>query len=220
MSTEIQTELGVEVTRTKRIYKYSELSDEAKRVVLDKQRQWLHEEGTILSECAEFDMESTIVLALQGTYYEGIGGHKDLFGKDGALTFHWDLGYSQGSGACFTGTLTRENAPALDWPMPIGEVIIKNSGHYCHYNSPSFEFVEADGFVFEDEDGNVGAATQQAMDDFEDSIRDLFRDMELAGYRAMEFRLSDEAIEDDIGYQEEEYRYEADGHQVGCIWWK
>lgn len=220
MSTEIQTELGVEVTRTKRIYKYSELSDEAKQVVLDQQRQWLYEEGTILSECAEFAMEQTIVHALQGKDYEGIGEHSDLFGKNGALKLSWDLSHSQGSGACFTGKLTRENAPALDWPMPIGEVIIRNSGYYCHYNSPSFEFVEADGFVFENEDGTVGKASQQAMDDFEDSIRDIFRDMERAGYKSMEFRLSDEAIEDDIGYQEEEYRYEADGHQVSCIWWK
>lgn len=220
MNTETTEALGVEVTRSKRIYKYSELSDEAKQVVLDEQRQWLYEEGTILSECAEFDIECVVVDALQGIDYQGIGGHKDLFGKDGALTLHWDLGYSQGSGACFTGTLTPENAPALDWPMPIGEVIIRNSGHYCHYNSPSFEFVEADGFVFEDEDGIVGAASQQAMDDFEDSIRDIFRDMERAGYKAMEFRLSDDAIEDDIGYQEDEYRYDADGRTVSPIWWQ
>lgn len=211
---------GIEVTRTKRIYKYEELSDEAKQVVLDAQRQWLYEEGSILSECAEFSMEHAIVEALQGIDYEGIGGHRDLFGKDGALELHWDLSYTQGSGACFTGRLTPENAPALDWPLPIGEVIITNRDHYCHYNSPSFEFVEAEGFVFEDEDGVVGAASQQAMDDFEDSIRDIFRDMARRGYEAMEFRLSDDAIQDDIGYQEEEYRYDADGHQVACIWWR
>lgn len=214
------TELGVEVTRTKRVYKYSELSDEAKKVVLDEQRQWLYEEGSILSECAEFDIESTVVRALQNKDYEGIGGHKDLFGKDGALTLHWDLSYSQGSGACFTGTLTRETAPALDWPMPIAEVIITNNGRYSHYNSPSFEFVEDEGFVFEDEDGIVGAATQQAMDDLEDSIRDIFRDMERAGYKAMEFRLSDDAIEDDIGYQEDEYKYSIDGHTLPVVWWE
>lgn len=220
MNTETQSELGIEVTRTKRVYKYSELSDEAKQVVLDEQRQWLYEEGTILSECAEFDMERVIVDALQGTDYQGIGGHKDLFGKDGALTLHWDLGHSQGSGACFTGTLTRENAPALDWPMPIGEVIIRNSGHYCHYNSPSFEFVEDEGFVFEDEDGIVGDATQQAMDELEDSVRDIFRSMEHAGYKAMEFRLSDDAIKDDIGYQEEEYKYNIDGVTLPVVWWE
>lgn len=97
------------------VYKFNELSDEAKEKALEKQREFEGEDMPFLTE----DMQDHLTEVL-------LPEHKIKYEKSN-LRIYYSLSYSQGDGAMFEGTFKWRGY----------DVAVEQSGHYSHYNSKS-----------------------------------------------------------------------------------
>jgi len=89
----------------------------------------------------------------------------------------YDLGYSQGSGLCFEGNFVYKNT----------RIIVKQSGHYYHSNSVSFDFEDEN---YESIDEN------ETTNEFKGIYKDICRKAEKAGYKEIEYRMTDEEFDE------------------------
>ena len=103
---------------------------------------------------------------------------------------YWSLSHSQGDGAMFEGT--------FDWGKY--RVYIKQSGRYYHSNSATIEIQEADnlGFHMDDEHADVIA--------FDVIYQKICKELERAGYEAIEWELSETAFVDACNSNEWTFR--------------
>ena len=100
------------------------------------------------------------------------------------LELRYSLGYSQGDGVSFTGTLTPASAPALTWPEGAERAEIRSiDNHYSHAYTVRAELLDAEG---EELDG-------PAVDIFRDQLRDVCKVLERVGYKSIEAYSSEES---------------------------
>lgn len=163
------------------VYKFDELSDDAKAVALESARDAENEMGfDFLSESMKYELTEHLLPKYKMTC-------------DDAKTFY-SLGYSQGDGAMFEGTIYWKS-----W-----RVEVKQSGHYYHYNSKTFW---NDGSITTGKPMPSATAVK-----FNEEYVSLCQELEKYGYAEIEYQLSDEALTENI--EANEYEFYADGKQA------
>jgi len=113
----------------------------------------------------------------------------DQLGSEGAdLKIYYSFSYSQGDGVAIEGRLSPADAPLLSWPEGAAYAHLKHSGHYYHYNSFSVNLESDEGDAIESPGSEI----------FTKQLRDICKDMERIGYKAIEDQMSDESISEAI----------------------
>lgn len=111
------------------VYRYEELSDEAKqtavRAISEKLNGpwWDQADNDAISEVIVAALAEALLTPGWNQY-----GVSDFPGIPGIKLVEWDL--ERGRLAKFTGTLTRENAPVLPWVAGIDSVLLSNPDIY------------------------------------------------------------------------------------------
>ena len=168
---------GKEVTRTQVIYTYDELSDKAKKAVVERWREVAYEHlnsGEILE---------TIQDHILGTLSEGKFATWDNFngsdrGQSGNLKVEYSLSHCQGDGVAFYGRLYRNDAPRLNWGVLQDNVglhevrLVRNSHgyHYSHYNCFNLEFYNEDGDLIGTDGGSRNDIVVYLKEDMTSSL--------------------------------------------------
>lgn len=162
------------------VYSFDELTDDAKQKAIESQHEFEYEmlDGWLPDE---MQYKLNELLPLYGMTC------------DDAKAFY-SLGYSQGDGAMFEGTIF--------WKA--WRVEVKQSGHYYHYNSKTFWNTES---VKTGKDMPNKTAVE-----FNDLYVELCKELAKAGYSAIEGATTDESLADNIRMNE--YEFYADGRQV------
>ena len=150
-------------------YSFDELSPEAQALAVQNERNDLY--NNIPEEFISEDMREQLAQELGSDDY-ALG-----------LELRYSLGYSQGDGVSFTGTLTRQSAPALTWPEGAEcAELISITNHYSHAYS-----IRADLFNGEGEDIELDDLTDSAaVELFREQIRDVCKVLEKVGYKSIE----------------------------------
>lgn len=104
-------------------------------------------------------------------------------GKSNNLKLAYSLSYSQGDGVSFTGRITREQGPALNWPKSAEYIeFIRIDSHYCHPYTVRPEFRDETG---EEIGSNTEIETLRAQ------YLKICDTLEQLGYKSMEYDTSE-----------------------------
>ena len=152
------------------VYNFDELSPEAQAHAIDYFRDT--EEFTFLGD----DMAEEL--------YQMLANNKITYDEPPKVYF--SLGYSQGDGAMFEGTVYWKAWRAK----------IKQSGHYYHYNSKDIELTS----IKTDKE-----APDKTYDEFNELYIEICSKLEKYGYSIIEAMTSDEYIIDMINANEYEF---------------
>lgn len=237
---------GKEVTRTKVVYTYDELSDEVKKAVVQRVRE-------VEYECInDYEVEETIQ-----DHVLSVLTDETTWDKFSDLKVEFSLNHCQGDGVAFYGRLYRDEAHKLNWGAnyflhgwSLNEVRLVRSSisnHYSHYNSFNLEFYNEDGdligtdggsrndiVVYLKEDmsssyagtsdkGNMTAgqlAMWQCMTDINKTLRQLSKDCERVGYQVMDDMTSARSALDWIECDSQPRKYDVNGVVTDMVWWE
>jgi hypothetical protein len=143
---------------------FEELSPEAQALAVQNERDDLY--NNIPEEFISEDIRQELA--------EQLGSPDYALG----LELRYSLSYSQGDGVSFTGTLTRQSAPALTWPAGAERAeLISITPHYSHANTVRAELIDAEGETLDD---------SSAVELFREQIRDVCKVLERVGYKSIE----------------------------------
>ena len=211
-------------TKCTTVYQFDELSNDAK----EKAREWFrqgaldHDWWDYI-----YDDFTTIATALGFTIGERSGTHYNKRNKQDVTTTEqkiWFSGFcSQGDGACFEGTWKAEHCKldkltdhlgnlakhpdkelvriarelaAFATEHPTFYAVLTHRGRYCHKHEIEFDCEEMP--VGTDDENCDDLVTKESQEEFEELARDLMEWL----YRQLEqehdYRLSDEAVDEDI----------------------
>lgn len=146
-------------------YGFEELTPEAQAYAVQNERNDLY--NNMPEEFISEDLRQKLAEELGGSYLDTLG-----------LELRYSLGYSQGDGVSFTGTLTPATAPALTWPEgAVRAELISITHHYSHANTVRAE-------LFDEEEEYL--LDSPAVELFREQIKDLCRTLERVGYRSIE----------------------------------
>lgn len=164
------------ITKEYTLYEFKELSEEAKNSAIERYRNTCYEyELPFLEEDMQYHLEELL---------------KKNRMKCSDSKVYYDLSYSQGSGAMFTGT--------VEWKSYI--VNIKHYGRYYHYNSKEFTIESAK---------TSKEARAEVYAEFNELYVDICKELERLGYNHIEDYTSDESIADIL--EANEYEFLEDG---------
>lgn len=197
-------------TITKYVYTFDELSDDAK----ENARNWWRE-----CESMDTDFHECVF----DDYKEGCG----VLGIDIDQIYYSGF-YSQGDGACFTGTYSYKKGWKALLKAQFGGDLIKpfleagnelqaiqskyfyklsanleHTGRYYHENSVSINVTAED---------DIYLNLMEAEEDITDTLRSLMQDLYSSLERAYAWVMSDENIDDNIKLSE--YEFDEDGYRV------
>jgi hypothetical protein len=192
-----------------KVYRYSELSDEAK----EKARMDWIDKGHAWDPGYDSDM-------LTQNFKEIL--QEKGFEKD--VEVFWSLGNNQGDGVAFSGSLDiakyiRENKLAQKFMKLVGHIYatVKHSGRYAHRNS--MEVIvgeeETDARSIGPKDWFPGKPTSELIKEFqsdlEEDVKDISRELEKIGYAEIEYRQSEEYIAD--MFEANDFEFTEDGRR-------
>lgn len=170
-------------TTTHTVYTFDELSKEAQAVAIENRR---NAEAEYIYEWLGDDLQYKLEELL----------------KENGISYteppkiYYSLGYSQGDGAMFEGTVTRKGYTYT----------IKQSGNYYHYNSKNIDIERNNG-------NNIPLKSYQKLHDAFDAIYvDICKELERYGYDCIETNQSDKNITEQI--QSGNYEFYADGRSL------
>lgn len=234
---------GKEITRTKVAYTFDELSDKAKDVVIEREREIAYETVHLFGDI-ECDMKEHVIKELTGEELSYWGKHFT------DLKIEYSLSYCQGDGVALYGNLYRNEAPQLNWADPINYVILKRNywgNHYTHKNCFDLEFYNEDGDMIGTDGGsrndivlylteamkptlfgtsdkdNMTAdqlAVHQSMTDIMNDLKNLCVTAERVGYATIDYFTSKEAILERIQFDDMPRKYDVDGQLLEPLWWE
>jgi hypothetical protein len=166
-------------TTTHTVYTFDELNDAAKEKALEQMRtsEW------------EIGLESWLSDFMNESLAELLTKYKM---KCDDAKVYYSLGYSQGDGAMFEGTVIWRHY----------EATIRHQGMYYHYNSKDIELLTKAG----------NGVSLQLQEQFNNIYVELCQELEKAGYAAIEAAMTDEALADTI--RANEYEYYKDGRMA------
>lgn len=178
-------------------YTFADLSEDAKQKALDTIAGKLS--GDWFDDGHREDIASTITMNLavsiafpgQEKYGEG-----DFPGIDGVKLESWDADRGE---AGFHGTLTRENAPGLDWPDEVYAVDLD-----------ARRFGGTTITVELDEDTEETADVEAVADAFKQTVREKIQEAATAGVRQAEYIGSEENAQDYIDGNDPEFTEDGD----------
>lgn len=149
------------------LYKFDELSDEAKQKAIEDAREREHEYG--LESLPEMMQDQLEYLLTEK-------GARNL-----SVTVRYSLGYSQGDGASFTGS--------FDWKAWRVDVDTNSWGvHYSHHRSVDVKEMNS---LKTDKD-----APDQKWAAMQNMIEEIGLELEKYGYSEIEYATSDEVLEE------------------------
>lgn len=102
-----------------------------------------------------------------------LGIEEDYLPRD--IRVAYSLSYSQGDGASYRGRITKDNAPALNWPEKAAYLDINGDRFYSHERSFTIDLY--------DEEGNYVEDTGDAL---REQLSDLSRELAKYGYKWIE----------------------------------
>ena len=235
---------GKEVTRTKVVYTYDELSDKAKKAVVERVRE-------VEYECINsYEVEETIQDNVLSVLTESA-----TWDKLSDLKIEFSLNHCQGDGVAFYGRLYRNDAPRLNWGILQDNVglqevrLVRNShgNHYSHYNCFNLEFYNEDGdligtdggsrndivvYLKEDMTSSLAGTSDtdkmtagqlamwQCMTDINKALRQLSKDCERVGYQVMDDMTSEQSALDWIECDSQPRKYDVNGVVTDMVWWE
>jgi|APGre2960657373_1045057.scaffolds.fasta_scaffold37339_1 hypothetical protein len=235
---------GKEVTRTKVVYTYDELSDKAKKAVVERVRE-------VEYECINsYEVEETIQDHVLSVLTESA-----TWDKLSDLKIEFSLNHCQGDGVAFYGRLYRNDAPRLNWGILQDNVglqevrLVRNShgNHYSHYNCFNLEFYNEDGdligtdggsrndivvYLKEDMTSSLAGTSDtdkmtagqlamwQCMTDINKALRQLSKDCERVGYQVMDDMTSEQSALDWIECDSQPRKYDVNGVVTDMVWWE
>lgn len=186
------------------IYQFSELSEEAKQIAIEDERENKYKHGEYLYFFKELCEERA----------------KELGFND--IKLQYSLSYCQGDGLSFeckeftkleelylkvlgkgkekTAKFLAENT----WYQITG-----NKGHYCYASKSDVDLTIEWNCKEYDLNGNVFEVEKQVREMLEQKYIDLCKELEDAGYKEIEYENSDECIIEDI--EANEYEFTEDG---------
>lgn len=235
---------GKEVTRNKVVYTYDELSDKAKKAVVERVRE-------VEYECINsYEVEETIQDHVLSVLTESA-----TWDKLSDLKIEFSLNHCQGDGVAFYGRLYRNDAPRLNWGILQDNVglqevrLVRNShgNHYSHYNCFNLEFYNEDGdligtdggsrndivvYLKEDMTSSLAGTSDtdkmtagqlamwQCMTDINKALRQLSKDCERVGYQVMDDMTSEQSALDWIECDSQPRKYDVNGVVTDMVWWE
>ena len=205
---------ATQVTRTRNVFTYDELSDKAKSKAMDNYRQMLHE--TLPTEIVTEDLRYHVLREFTGKDdHDGTSWSWDRhFGKyvGKELRIEWSLSYCQGDGVALYGRIYREHAPNLTWAEGVEYVdLVRNSwgSHYTHYNCFNVEHYDNEGDYVDV--GNESEITGE--------LRRLCCELARVGYASIDAYTSEEYALEQMACDEMPRKYDEDGNTLNREWW-
>lgn len=234
---------GKEVTRTKVVYTFDELSDKAKDKVIELERDMAYQFIDMTSDIAD-DIKHHLVSQLT----DKTDVQWDKHFTD--LKVEYSLSWSQGDGVALYGYIDRNETPKLNWADGIEYATLTRNywgTYYTHKNCFSLEFFNEDGDLIGTEGGSrndivlflneelkptlFGTSDKdnmtsdqltawQSMTDIASSLRQLCVTSERVGYATIESHTSNEAVLEGIKWDTMPRKYDIDGVHVEPMWWE
>lgn len=160
------------------VYTFSELSDEAKQKAIEGYREGLQYDNL------EMFMQDQLTEHLLPKYKI----------TPANVTTMFSLGYSQGDGAMFEGTVQ----------FKAWTIRVKHYGHYYHYNSKTIESITSTKTGEEPSD----KVWKRVFDEFEPLYVTICKELERYGYDEIEYQSSDDTISNWLA---NDYEFNEDG---------
>lgn len=187
--------------RTK-VYQFNELSDKAKQIAIEKERNDFYEYGEPLFMFDDYCTER----AKEYGFYD--------------CKFQWRISYSQGDGLSFSGRMDAKELIEQRYPHLKKSIInalcdnitieIKgNTGHYC-YAAKSDVDVWMDNYS-RNEYNNIQILVDELKNHLEDRYMKLCKELEAEAYSWIESENEDTAIIDRL--TSNEYEFTEDGRR-------
>ena len=172
---------------TVRRFAFAELDKDAQEKAIEQEVQHAH-------ETLDCDIVTEIMMdTLANKVTDGRESELD------DLKLLWSLGYSQGDGVAFTGSITSAEAKGVRFPAGVGRVKFTNSGRYTHHNSFSIEYFDHDDCeIYSDVEGH---------EVFREYWSDLSRELERKGYEVMEDLTSESRARESLMEDDDNYIY-------------
>lgn len=238
---------GKLVTRSRTLYTFEELSDDAKSRLIDATRE--EEHRSMPMEVVEYELVEYLLGAITNLSHDEVvttSLHKHFTGE---VNLEWSLSHCQGDGVALYGRIYRDDAPLLTWHDSVAYLrLVRNSygQHYSHYNSFSVEFYNEDDdllgqahgdttTIFIDEHGQPSymGLSERSVSDMNEVQQDMYvsmnetvgrlrrlcRKLAIVGYHAIdEFTSEERAIELLTEYNGR--KYDEHGNVVELLWWE
>lgn len=217
---------GIDVVRTRRVYKLDELDERGRREALETVAKWLAD--TLDPDTIGMAVESLAADKLSPGY--GDERHVAIMSN---LDVRWSLSYCQGDGVAFHGTLNREDADALTWPDYVTAVRFDHVGRYTHEQSFTITYVATDQDGDEwDVAESTGTSVRVLLDNvldrgllarqcevFDTQVRHLCRAVADGAYAWMESQSDEDAAVAYLRDCGEPYQFDANGFREPYYWW-
>lgn len=150
---------------------------------------------------AEYQDDPMFPAHLMNLVKEELDERKIAYDAD-TIDVHYSLGYSQGDGLMFEGTLYPDYGAGRCYKV----VVAHNSPHYAHERTASFDWRDADT------DGDANTEEGEEGRDyakFTEEYREICRRVRDEGYNAIEYSRSEELFKDQC--EANEWTFEKDG---------
>lgn len=167
-----------------KIYKYEELSAEAKEKALEEMREW------------SYDTFDTELLSEQFIEVAEKEGFMDC-------EFMWELNYRQGDGVSFVGKVDLKKYLSIDpilkrdfdWLLhkDVSFFVKRITSQYAHHNTVEVDY-EINDDVTEKQEDDINAL----KDTIEETKDDVCRKCKKIGYEEFEFRQSEKCLKEDM----------------------
>lgn len=234
-----------QVTRTRNVYTFAELSQEAQEKVVEDVRSYnyVHMDDEYIVETLHdvFIRRVTGSDDHDGTYYSWrkLFAEADHKNRNG-FRVTYSLGHCQGDGASVRGKLYADEAQALTWGEGIRYADFVGDNSYPHESSFTIHYYNEDGDEVGYSTANETAvmrgynamteksrdnmtpderALWEAMDTMNDEIRTLCREMARAGYATIEYYSGNEYALETIAELDQPRRYDEHGNTTSREWW-
>ena len=199
-----------QVTVTRDVYTFAELSSVAQDQALEKVRTELYD--WTYSDQITDHLNGELYYALTGKH-DGQISKKELTKRVG-LIVEYSLSHCQGDGVTIYGTLNSDDAPNVNWHGASTATFTRNShgNHYSHENCMTVALFSYDEAGYEID------ADKTTTETFAEQFRDLCRELARSGYAEIEYLTSSETA---LSYLEdnEPRRFNEDGTYAPTQFW-
>ncbi len=224
---------GIDVVRTRRVYKFDELDARGRREALETVAKWLADtlDPDILDEGIRQIVGELLSPGVDDEYHVGLLAD---------ITVRWSLSYCQGDGVALSGRLEREPFSSLTWPDGVTSVTFRHSGRYTHEQSFDITYhVANEGWSDWDyatstgtsvafcidfpqadySDPDTRAEFRRQCEVFDTQIRHLCRAATDKAYAWMDSQSDESAAEAYLRETHEPYQFDANGYREPYYWW-
>lgn len=192
------------VTRT--VYRFEELSDDAKERAIEVLRQdaWECLDSDMIAE----DIAGRFAATANSKWDQGVLSVKELKDKFG-VRLYWDVSYSQSDGGQIEGYLDRDICPDLAWPNDVRAIRVRSNNFY---GSSVVDVFVGDEYDYAREQSDWDAA-REMVDNLNGDIYQWAR-------TACEDYTSIEYVVDQHQYSGLPYQWNEDGTQAPATFWE